>query len=122
LTVSLIGTAATATAQTPEPNLQADLALAAARLQAATERPEPCNWQYVRNSDLPPDAIELAPEEQVQPEQFFSTPPLERPRGTPEDVVPVRVFQFRQEGWKFWGWLLLPMIDVRELHANLVTT
>ena len=120
LTVSLIATAATA--QTPEPNLQADLALAAARLAEATEpAPEPCAWRYVTNPDMDADAIELAPEEQVQPEQFFSTPPLERPRGTPEDVVPVRVFQFREEGWKFWGWLLLPMKDVLELHEDLVT-
>jgi len=113
----------TATAQTPEPNLQADLALAAARLAEATEpAPEPCAWRYVANPDMDADAIELAPEEQVQPKQFFSTPPLERPRGTPEDVVPVRVFQFREEGWKFWGWLLLPMKDVQELHEDLVST
>ena len=112
----------TATAQTPEPNLQADLALAAVRLAAATERPEPCSWQYVRNSDLPPDAIELAPEEQVQPERFYQAPPIERPQGVPDDFVPVRVFQSREdEGWKFWGWILLPLKNVRELHENLAT-
>src|SRR5206468_2811350 len=112
----------TATAQTPEPNLQADLALAAVRLAAATERPEPCSWQYVRNSDLPPDAIELAPEEQVQPEQSYQAPPIERAAGVPEDFVPVRVFQMRQGYWRFLGWMLMQMKDVEELHENLLTT
>jgi hypothetical protein len=114
--MALIGTTATAGID------EADLALSAARLDAATETAAPHAWRYVANPDMEADAVELAPDEQAQPADFFQFKPLERPAGVPEDFVPVRVFQFRQEGWKFWGWLLLPMKTVRELHENRVST
>ncbi len=124
LTVSLIA-AATATAQTPEE--RADLALAAAHLAAASERTEiaPHNWRYITNPDLPADAVEVAPEEIVQPGDLFKDRPTDRPAGVPEAFVPVQVYQVIYEGeitmWRFLGWLWLSEKDVLELHEDLVT-
>jgi hypothetical protein len=93
-----------------EQNLQADLALAAARLaEAAQPPPKPTAWRYIHNAEMPVDAVELAPEEQAEPGQFYQTRPLERPPGVPEDFVPVRVFQWREDAdmahWRFSGWM-----------------
>jgi hypothetical protein len=93
-----------------EQNLQADLALAAARLaEAAQPPPKPTAWRYIHNAEMPVDAVELAPEEQAEPGQFYQTRPLERPPGVPEDFVPARVFQWREDAdmahWRFSGWM-----------------
>src|SRR2546430_3693692 len=84
-TFALAMLAVTAMAQTMEQS--ADLALAAARLNEATETPEPNAWHYVTNPDMDADAVEVAPEEDVQPVQFYQAPPIERPAGVPEDYV-----------------------------------
>ena len=107
--------AATANGQTVD---EFDVAMAADRLSPAT-------LLYVRNPDMDKDAIELAPEAEAEPDYFLDRRPLELPAGVPQDAVPVRVFQRsivgETEVWRFLGWLLMPLKDVQDLHAELVT-
>lgn len=81
--------------------------------------------RYVTNPDLPPDAVEVNPDDVVPEGALWQQPPLTRPAGVPEDRVPTRLFQLRREGegwtYRFLGWLYLKPSDVADLHGRLIS-
>src|SRR5206468_4120108 len=104
---------------------RADLALAAAQLEQATETEEPGDWAFVPNADMDEDAVELAPEEEAYASQFFQFKPSQRPAAGPKDIA-VRVFQFLYDGddvigIRFLGWLWMQPEHVQALHAEVST-
>lgn len=70
------------------------------------------------NPNLPADAVELPPNVQEKPGEFYHTQPATRPANIPNDFMLTRVFQ----GTNFIGWCYLSKKLVADMHKSKAAT
>jgi hypothetical protein len=76
---------------------------------------------YTPNELLSKDVVELAFYEEVNPGDFFSQRPVERPTDIPPAFVLVWVYQAQEDGsMRFVGWEYMDAEVVNELHSRKV--
>lgn len=68
--------------------------------------------QFVPNSKLPADAVELSADEHPDKTEYYQKEPKHRPVNVPANCIAVRVFQ----GKTFVGWTYMPKDAVAALH------
>jgi tetratricopeptide (TPR) repeat protein len=67
---------------------------------------------YAQNSNLPPDCIELSPEEKPRDGDYYQTPPEHKPGNVPDSYVLTKVYQHGV----FLGWCYMDKSAVERLH------
>ena len=74
----------------------------------------PKTYQFVRNTNLAADMVELAPDFDAKWALFY----VEKPKAVPESYIVVGVWQRHPEApmLVFMGWLVLDKQTVKELH------